>query len=66
MTLGLYPVKKIIYFCLLMKPLEETSLLKTNMKPGEETSLLKTNLQIKFKSFWYYCWFNQVVFDDQC
>ena len=43
-------------------------LLDLLIKPGEETSLreVKTGLQVNFKSFWYYCWFNQVVFNNQC
>ena len=48
-----------------IKPGGETSL--QEIKPGGETSLqeVKTGLQVNFKSFCYYCWFNQVVFDDQ-
>ena len=54
--MNLYPVKKL-----------GTSVLPDFFtKPGKEISLqeVKTGLQVNFKSFWYYCWFNQVVFDD--
>ena len=49
-----------------IKPGEEISL--QEIKPGEEISLqeVKTGLQVNLKSFCYYYWINQIVFDDQC